>query len=85
MSVNESKRLGTVDGSNPFSGILGSILGESPAVQEARLDEASRVAKDLSSLVKKKRPFEAESSHATGAKDGLINGKRIKTSEASND
>lgn len=36
-----------------MSGILGSILGESPAAQKERLEEAMRGAKDVSSLVRK--------------------------------
>ncbi|KAL8777642.1 MAG: hypothetical protein Q9203_001695 [Teloschistes exilis] len=39
-----------------LGGILGSILGESPATQQERLDEAVKSATDLSSLVKRKKP-----------------------------
>ncbi|KAL8664733.1 MAG: hypothetical protein Q9202_002868 [Teloschistes flavicans] len=39
-----------------LSGILGSILGESSATQQERLDEAARSATDLSSLIKRKKP-----------------------------
>ena len=44
-----------MNGGNPLGGILSSILGQSPAAQHARLEEASRSAKDLTNLVKKKR------------------------------
>ena len=51
-----------IDGSNPLSGILGSILGESSAAQKARLEEASKGAKDLTNLIKRKKPAEGEAS-----------------------
>lgn len=62
VSASEPTGLGTVDGSYALNGILGSILGESPADQGLRLEEASRGAKDLTSLVKRKRPAGNESS-----------------------
>ncbi|KAI4156092.1 MAG: hypothetical protein LQ341_000067 [Variospora aurantia] len=43
------------DGAVPSGGFLGSILGESPATQREKLTEASRGAKDLSNLVKRKK------------------------------
>ena len=46
---------GTLDGTNPLSGILGSILGESPDAQKARIDEATRNANDVSGLIKRKK------------------------------
>ena len=43
------------NGSLPLGGVLASMLGESAAAQQAKLDEASKGAKDLTSLVVKKR------------------------------
>ena len=60
VSLNDPTGMGTLDGSNPLSGILGSILGESPAAQKARLEEASKGATDLTNLVKRKKPAETE-------------------------
>lgn len=39
-----------------MGGILGSIFGESPATQREKLTEASKGAKDLTNLVKRKKP-----------------------------
>jgi len=75
VSINDPTGTGTLDGSNPLSGILGSILGESPAAQKARLEEASRGATDLTNLVKKKKPAHPESD-AAGASGVQTNGKR---------
>ncbi|KAI9749280.1 MAG: hypothetical protein M4579_006929 [Chaenotheca gracillima] len=50
---------GAPDGSNPMSGILGSILGESPSEQKTRLEGAMKDAKDLTGLVKRKKPTPA--------------------------
>ena len=87
VSVNDPTGLGTLDGANPLSGILGSMLGESPAAQKARLEEASKDAKDLTNLVKRKRPVDNESSKGGQAKvdskessEGVGTTKRIKTS-----
>ena len=44
-----------MDGTNPLSGILGSILGESSEAQKARLEEAATGANDLTNLVRKKK------------------------------
>ena len=60
VSLNDPTAMGTLGGSNPLSGILGSILGESPAAQKARLEEASKGATDLTNLVKRKKPAETE-------------------------
>ncbi|KAI9836825.1 MAG: hypothetical protein M1819_000990 [Sarea resinae] len=80
---------------NPLSGILGSLLGESPAQQQARLDEASKSANDLTGLVRRKRPAEKSSPvgddgdpEGNGVDDELKrngNGsaKRARTEEAS--
>ncbi|KAL8805510.1 MAG: hypothetical protein Q9223_004853 [Gallowayella weberi] len=64
------------DGITPLSGILGSLLGESPAAQEARLDEASKGAKDLSEFVKRKKHTPNATSETTKEDPAKINGKR---------
>ncbi|MCJ1341243.1 hypothetical protein MMC09_006539 [Bachmanniomyces sp. S44760] len=56
VSISDPKGNGTIDGSNPLSGILGSILGETQEAQKARLEDASTKATDLTNLVKRKRP-----------------------------
>ena len=81
VSINDPRGTGTLDGSNPLAGILGSMLGESPAAQKARIEEASKGANDLTGLVKKKR-FAAESSHTSSqAKSVHTNGKRKASSD----
>lgn len=77
VSINDPTGTGTIDGSNPLSGILGSILGESPAAQKARLEEASKGATDLSNLVvKRKKPVEGEASKVSEPCRIQSNGKR---------
>ena len=52
---------GAPSGSGPLNGILGSILGEDPAQQKARIEEATKKANDLSGLVRhKKKPAQTE-------------------------
>ena len=52
------------------------MLGESSTAQNLRLDEASRGAKDLSNLVKRKKPI-AEKTPTTEDEDvSTTNGKR---------
>ena len=55
VSISDPTGTGSVDGANPLSGILGSILGESAAAQKARLEEASKDANDLTGLVRRKK------------------------------
>jgi HAT1-interacting factor 1 len=55
VSINDPKGTGTLDGSTPLNGLLGQILGESKDEQSKRLEEASRGAKDLTGLVKRKK------------------------------
>ena len=55
VSVNDPMGTGTIDGTNPLAGILGSMLGESPRAQKARIEEASKSAHDLTGLVKKRK------------------------------
>lgn len=76
VSINDPAGMGTIDGSNPLSGILGSILGESPAAQRARLEEASKSANDLTDLVKRKKPAEGDVSNASEPDGVQSNGKR---------
>jgi len=45
---------------NPLRGILGGMLGETPADQKTRLAEATANANDLSGLIKKKKAKPAE-------------------------
>jgi HAT1-interacting factor 1 len=68
---------GAPDG-DPLGGILGSILGESPAAQKARIEEATRSANDLSGLVRhKKKPAAAAATQPTpGDAQANGNGKR---------
>lgn len=48
---------GPTSGVNPLGGILGTTIGESPADAAARIEEATKNATDLSSLVRhKKKP-----------------------------
>ena len=49
---------------NFLGGILGSILGETPAQQKARIEEATKGANDLSGMIKKKKkPAVAETAN----------------------
>ncbi|KAL8772187.1 MAG: hypothetical protein Q9209_002622 [Squamulea sp. 1 TL-2023] len=75
-SVNDPSNNGGDDGITPLGGILGSILGESQAAQSLRLDQASKGAKDLSNLVKRKKPT-AGSTPVTREEDvSTTSGKR---------
>lgn len=65
----------------PLGGVLGSILGESPAEQQARLEEAKKGANDLSGLVRKKKPAAETAKPAATAEppqenSNATNGKR---------
>ena len=65
-----------IDGLNSLSGVLGSVLGESPAAQKARLEEASKGAKDLTKLIKRRKPTESEASKDSEAHSIQSNTKR---------
>ncbi|KAJ5718063.1 hypothetical protein N7488_003709 [Penicillium malachiteum] len=52
-----------------LKGILGQIVGQSPADQKARLDAASKEANDLSSLVRRKPASQATSASKRPAED----------------
>ncbi|KAL8999751.1 MAG: hypothetical protein Q9169_001424 [Polycauliona sp. 2 TL-2023] len=76
VSINDPSKSGDDDGLRPLGGILGSILGESPAAQSLRLDEAFKGAQDLSNLVKRKKPI-ADTTATTEQEDAsAANGKR---------
>ncbi|KAL8795598.1 MAG: hypothetical protein Q9182_007515 [Xanthomendoza sp. 2 TL-2023] len=75
VSIKDHSKSGE-DGVTPLSGILGSILGESPAGQQARFDEASKGAKDLSELVKRKKHTTNTTSETTKEDPAKTNGKR---------
>lgn len=71
---------------NPLGGILGAALGESSAEAQARIDEASKTATDLTGLVRKRKPKdEAEPSAKRKAEDAPEDesSKRAKTEEPS--
>ena len=97
VSVSDPTGTGSLDGSTPLSGILGSILGESPEEQKKRLEEASKGANDLTNLVKRKKRSpsrEAAVEKEPVAGDGKrkadslavdeisVNGKKAKVEEA---
>ncbi|KAL8762275.1 MAG: hypothetical protein Q9184_001687 [Pyrenodesmia sp. 2 TL-2023] len=66
ISIDNSASGGNGDGSVPLGGILGSMLGESPAAQREKLSEASKGATDLSNLVKRKKPSANPASEEVG-------------------
>ena len=65
-----------MDGANPLSGILGSILGESDTAQNTRIEEALKGAKDLTGLVKRKKVSDAPSPQPFASEAPKMNGKR---------
>lgn len=56
------------EGVNPLGGLLGAALGGSAAEVQARVEEATKNAVDLSGLVRKKKPKDDEA--ATPANGG---------------
>ena len=65
------------EGVNSISGILGSILSESPAVQKTKLEAASIGAADLTNLIKRKTlATTKEIDHATEESSLKRNAKR---------
>lgn len=76
VSIKDPTSSGTLDGSNHLSGILGSMLGESPAAQKSRLEEASKEANDLTGLVKRKKASNVPSPQPTADEAPRTNGKR---------
>ncbi|UKZ46719.1 hypothetical protein TrVGV298_000926 [Trichoderma virens] len=65
------------DGANPLGGILGAAFGQSAAEVQARVEEASKNAVDLTSLVRKKK------AKGEDAADGNGNAKRKADEETS--
>lgn len=76
VSINNSNGTGNMDGLNPLSGIMGSILGDNPAAQKAKLEQASIGAQDLTNLVKKKKPTRNVGSEPTHTNETPTGGKR---------
>jgi HAT1-interacting factor 1 len=60
VSINDPTSTGDLHGSNPLSGILGQILGETSEEQKKRIEEAAKGATDLSGLVRRKKDKEKE-------------------------
>ena len=56
VSINNSTGTGTIEGAGSLGGILGSLLGEPQEDQKAKLEKASTDAKDLTNLVKRRKP-----------------------------
>ncbi|KAI9769507.1 MAG: hypothetical protein M1840_003984 [Geoglossum simile] len=75
--------VGVPDGSGALASVLGSILGESPEEQKARVEEATKNANDISSLVRRKK-HAAETMEEIQAENGINgNGKRgVESTEA---
>ncbi|KAL9030644.1 MAG: hypothetical protein Q9196_001254 [Gyalolechia fulgens] len=76
VSINGALASGNADRAEQLGGILGSILGESPAAQREKLDEASIGAKDLSNLVKRKKLTPSVVPELTDEDNLKSNGKR---------
>ena len=76
ISISNTTNSGTLDNAIPLGGILGSILGDSPAAQATRLDEASKEAKDLTDLVKRKKSADNKSPKNAGNDIDKVNGRR---------
>lgn len=65
---------------DPLGGILGSLLGETPAAQRARIEEATRGANDLTSMVRqKKKPASVETSAGTNGAAGGVKASPVAT------
>ncbi|KAL7954328.1 hypothetical protein V8C34DRAFT_27372 [Trichoderma compactum] len=54
------------DGANPLGGILGAAFGQSAAEVQARVEEASKNAVDLTSLVRKKKAKDGDAVNSSG-------------------
>jgi HAT1-interacting factor 1 len=75
------------DGSGALASVLGSILGESPEEQKARVEEATKNANDISGLVRRKKhaaETKRETKGETKTENGINgNGKRkVESTEA---
>lgn len=74
---------GAPDSTNPMSGILGAALGESPAEQHARIEEAKKGANDLTGLVRRKKAPKAEDdSSANGKRKAEDNAEKVDAKKA---
>ena len=76
VSINDPRGTGSIDVATPLSGVLGSILGESAEAQKARIDQATREAKDLTDLVKRKKPPPPSQDPQSAADAPKAGGKR---------
>ncbi|KAL8943306.1 MAG: hypothetical protein Q9216_001149 [Gyalolechia sp. 2 TL-2023] len=76
VAFNGTSASDNADRAEQLGGILGSILGEPPAAQREKLDEASKGAKDLSNLVKRKKPTPSVVPETVDDADVKSNGKR---------
>lgn len=56
------------DGANALGGILGAAVGESAADVQARVEEATKNAVDLTSLVRKKKAKDEDAGSVNGGK-----------------
>ncbi|KAL9611966.1 MAG: hypothetical protein Q9167_003406 [Letrouitia subvulpina] len=65
ISVSGPSGIDVMSEDNPLSGILSSMLGESAISQQAKLEEASKGAKDLTELVVKRKKTGTEAHHST--------------------
>ena len=52
------------EGADPMTGILGAVIGETPAETKARVEEATKTANDLTGLVRKKKTKDAPAADA---------------------
>ncbi len=66
--------VGTSAGSKSVGGILGSLLGESPAAQKARIEEATKEANDLTGLVRHSKKPENQVGNSSTAMQSTRNG-----------
>ena len=76
VTIGDPTGSGTIDGTNPLVGILGSLLGEPPAAQKERIEEATKDANDLTNLVKRKKTPASGSSAIPNEDGARRNGKR---------
>ncbi|KAL8733171.1 MAG: hypothetical protein Q9181_003684 [Wetmoreana brouardii] len=75
VSIDDASKVDS-NGAAPLAGILGSILGVSPAAQRERLDEAAKGATDLSNLVKRRKPVSNAISTTSDAESAKTGSKR---------
>ncbi|KAL9603966.1 MAG: hypothetical protein Q9179_002028 [Wetmoreana sp. 5 TL-2023] len=75
VSIDDASK-GDNNGAAPLAGILGSILGVSPAAQRERLEEAAKGATDLSNLVKRRKPVGNAILSTADAESAKTGGKR---------